>query len=50
MTSALDKSGIAEMTEAINDFIIEDLEKGDQEVEEDADANALSAVPRRRCC
>lgn len=49
-TSALSISGIKSMADAISDFIIEDLEKSDQETEETSDVNALNAVPRRRCC
>lgn len=47
--SALDKTGIDDMVNAINDFIIEDLETNDEDDEKE-EMNALKAIPRKRNC
>lgn len=48
--SALDADGVRAMSEAINEFIVDDLEKDENGGVDDADANALRATARRRCC
>lgn len=48
--SALDSSGIKELSDVINECIVESLERGEDEREDAGETNALIAVPRRRCC
>ncbi|KAI5168426.1 Ras-related protein Rab-6A [Pancytospora epiphaga] len=48
--SALDMEGIKGMSTVISDFLMEDLEKGENDDTDDMSGNALRATARRGCC
>ncbi|KAI4292107.1 Ras-related protein Rab-6A [Pancytospora philotis] len=49
--SAISTTGIRDMVGAINDFIAEQLQSGEEEIEGAGKFNALQSTPRsRRCC
>lgn len=48
--SALDAEGIKALSDAINEFIVEDLENGDKYSEDRTELNALNATRHKRCC
>lgn len=50
MASALSKEGIQNISEAINEFIKEDLDKRGDEDEDDEVLNMLATEPTRRMC